>query len=416
MNHGWRLLVVTWVLLVVCACSTPSVAPAATPTVTPNSTPTTLVVWHAMGGSDETALRDILGQIAQQNGFRLVLQRIPATTIQTDVANAFAQSQGPHVVILTSTQLQSLLASDCCLPIDSLLNVATRDAFAQQIIATAQGPNRQIYGLPITYELPVLYYRMQSVLTAPSSSDDLLSIARSLRNPPQWGLAVDLSIDTMYGYLSAFGGEIINAQGQVVIGSSGRAGTEAWLRWLMMLNTDPLLLTRLDAVFTIERTLGAGQVDMVIDSSKNYQTYAQLWGAATGIAPLPVLSITNQTPHPTITSSVVVLNKHMSTAELAASRQLLNALIQPDIQQQFLTYGFQPVNRQLSLADVPNALAIQNAASSAVTPPPVMMRYDVYAVLRTMVHQVVVGAQNPSDAVSTADQQLRQLLEGTNTP
>lgn len=416
MHNGWRYLCVVCALVVVCACGSPPITPAPAPTATPVNAPATLVVWHAMGGSNEVALRDVMSQIATRNGFRVVLQRIPVTAIQTDVANAFAQSQGPHIVVLSSTQLHALLSNDCCLAIDTLLAVTTRDALTPQVLATVRGPNQQIYGLPISYELPVLYYRMQSVLSAPSSSDDLLSIAHSLRNPPQWGLGIDLSMDSMYGYLSAFGGEIINAQGAVVLGSSGRAGSEAWLRWLTMLNNDALLLTRLDAVFRIERTLGAGQLEMVVDSSKNHQTYTQLWGAATGIAPLPVLSVTNQMPRPLLTSTVLVLNKHLSVAELVASRQLLNALISSDIQQQLLGYGFQPVNRQLALADTPNALAIQNAATHAVTPHPALMRYDVYAVIRTMIHQVVVGTQSPADAITAADQQIRLLIEGSQTP
>lgn len=417
MKHGWRWLVIAWGVIMVCACSTPPVAPVATPTTaTTSTTPTTLVVWHAMGGSDEAALRDSMSQIADTNGFRVVFQRIPITDIQVEVANAFAQSRGPHVVILASTQLQTLLSQDCCLAIDTLLDVSTRDAIDQQVLATAQGASRQIYGLPISYALPVLYYRMQSVLSAPSTSDDLLSIAHSLRNPPQWGLASDISLDTMYGYLSAFGGEIFDTQGRVVVGSSGRSGSEAWLQWLTSLNNDALLLTRINAIFTIERTLGAGQLAMVIDSSQNHQIYTQLWGAATGVAPLPVLSITNQAPHPLLTSTVVVLNKHLSANELAAGRLLLNGMMTPAMQQQLLADGFQPVNRQLALTDHPNAMAIRLAAADAVAPPPVLMRYDVYAVVRTMVHQVVVGAQTPRDAISSADQQLRTLLEGTRAP
>lgn len=416
MNHGWRWWMAIGALWVVCACGTTPITPAPAATATPSDTPTTLVVWHAMGGSDEAALRDVISQIADANRFRVVLQRIPITNIQSDVANAFAQSHGPHVVVLTSTQLQTLLATDCCLAIDTLLDVATRDAIDQHVIATAQGANAQLYGLPISYALPVLYYRMQSVLSAPSTSDDLLSVARSLRNPPQWGLGGDISIDTMYGYLAAFDGEIIDAQGQVVLGGSGRAGSEAWLQWLTTLNNDPLLLTRINAIFTIERTLGADQLAMVIDSSQNHQTYEQLWGAATGIAPLPVLSITNQSPHPALTSTVVALNKHLSVAELVASRQLLNGLMSPHIQRQLLADGFQPVHRQLPLTDQPNAVAIRLAAADAVAPPRALMRYDVYAVLRTMVHQVVVGAQTPRDAISSADQQLRTLVEGTRAP
>jgi len=37
-------------------------------------------------------------------------------------------------------------------------------------------------------------------------------------------------------------------------------------------------------------------------------------------------------------------------------------------------------------------------------------------VIRTMIHQVVVGTQSPADAITAADQQIRLLIEGSQTP
>jgi hypothetical protein len=66
------------------------------------------------------------------------LQRIPITDIQHEVQVAFAQSRRHAFVILSNAQLQALASDDCCLAIDSLLDVATRDALDKTLLATAQ--------------------------------------------------------------------------------------------------------------------------------------------------------------------------------------------------------------------------------------------------------------------------------------
>lgn len=419
MQRVWR-----WLLLsLICgltACSTAPVTPVPVATATPQTTATTLVVWHALGGNDELALRDVLTRIANANGFTVILQRIPITDIQHEVHVAFAQSRGPHLVILNNAQLQALASDDCCLAIDSLLDIATRDALDKTLLATAQYTpptgTTQTLGLPISYSVPVLYYNTHSIISPPSTSDDLIGLAHNLRNPPQWGLGADLTIDTMYGYLAAFGGAVVDDQGQVVLADTGRAGSEAWLTWLATLNNDPLMLTHLNSVFTIEQTVGAGQLAMVIDSSANHQTYEQLWGKATGVTTLPLLSITNQSAHPLLQSTVVTVNKHLSLPELVAARTVLNALLTPANQTILLNYGIQPANRLLSLTEYPVALAIRNASADAVAPLPALTRYDVYAALNTMLNQVAFGTQTPTDAVTATDKQLRILLKGTTAP
>jgi len=389
-------------------------------TATPQTAPTTLVVWHALGGNNELALRDVLTRIANANGFTVVLQRIPISDIQHEVQVAFAQSRGPHLVILSNAQLQALAGDDCCLAIDSLLEVTTRDAIDKTVLATAQytpaNAATQIIGLPISYALPVLYYNKRSVITPPSTSEDLINLAHNLRNPPQWGLGADLTIDTMYGYLAAFGGAVVDDQGQLVLADSGRTGSEAWLKWLKILNDDAQMLTRLNAVFTIEQTVGAGQLTMVIDSSAHHQTYEQLWGNATGVTTLPTLSFTNQAAHPLLQSTVVAVNKHLRLPELVATRTLLNALLTPTYQTMLRDYGLQPTNRLLSLSDTPVALAIRTASADAVAPPLALTRDDVYATLTTMLDQVVFGTLTPADAITATDSQLRLLLKGTTTP
>lgn len=417
-QRGWML----W-LMVVClgwlsACANSTVQPATQPTVPP--APTTLIVWHAFGGATGNALDDILQHIATTNNINVIVQRMPVATIVNEINVTWPQSRGPHVALLSNSQLHQIANQNIALPLDTLIDVGSRNVIDAVVIATGQVRNQQdelvLLGLPITYELPVLYYNQRNVISPPVYTDELFNMARSLTTNPQWGLGADLSFDNFSGYLPAFGGQIIDAQGEVVLGSSGRTGTEAWLSWLSTLNSDPLLLTRHNAIFSVKRSVGAGQMTMVIDDSSQQRTYQQLWGSAVGISALPTLSLTNQPAQPYVRTTTVVLNQRLSLAEVEAARILLNTLIQNDAQQRLLNNGIQPVNRLINLNDNPSAISIREAALQSISPPSALLRYDVHAVLRAMITQVVVGAQTPADAVTTADQQLRQLLEGNTTP
>jgi maltose-binding protein MalE len=400
------------------ACTNSVAQPTPQPTVPP--APTTLIVWHAFGGSTGNTLDDLLQYIATTNNINIVVQHMPIATIVNEIQTTWPQSRGPHVVLLSNSQLQQIASQNIALPLDTLIDVSSRNVIDAVVVATGQVRNQQdeieLIGLPITYELPVLFYNQRNVLSAPIYTDELFNMARSLTTTPQWGLGADISFDNFGAYLPAFGGQIIDAQGIVVLGTSGRSGTEAWLSWLSTLNSDPLLLTRLNAIFSVKRSVGAGQMTMVIDDSSQQRTYQQLWGSAIGISALPTLSLTNQSAQPYVRTTTVVLNQRLSPTEVEAARILLNTLIQTDAQQRLLNSGLQPVNRLLSLDDYPIAANIREAALQAIAPPSALLRYDVHAVLRTMITQVVVGAQSPADAVTTADQQLRQLLEGNLTP
>ena len=416
-QRGW-----IW-LMVIClgwlsACTNSATQPPAQPTEQP--APTTLIVWHAFGGTTGNAIDDILQHIATTNNLNVVVQRMPVATIVNEIQVTWPQSRGPHMVLLSNSQLQQIAPKNIALPLDTLIDVSSRNVIDATIIATGQVRTAQddtvLIGLPISYDVPVLFYNRRNVLSPPVYTDELFNMAHSLTAPPQWGLGADLSFDNFGGYLPAFGGQIIDAQGDVVLGTSGRIGTEAWLAWITTLNSDPLLLTRLNAIFSVKRSVGAGQMTMVIDDASQQRTYQQLWGNSMGISALPTLSLTNQPAQPYVRTTTVVLNQRLSPAEVEAARVLLNTLIQNDAQQRLLINGIQPVSRLINLSDNVAATTIRAAAVHATAPPSELLRYDVHAILRTMISQVVIGAQSPADAVTAADQQLRQLLEGSSTP
>ncbi|RLT30421.1 MAG: hypothetical protein DWI54_06410 [Chloroflexi bacterium] len=119
---------------------------------------------------------------------------------------------------------------------------------------------------------------------------------------------------------------------------------------------------------------------------------------------------------PVLSSTAVVLNQRLTNDEVRAAQSLIDALISSERQISFAQYGIQPVNRTVDTSTLPAVASIQRAAGSAVAPSPLMLRYDVQRVLQTAIRQVLAGVVTPTDAITTADSQLRTIVEGTNLP
>jgi ABC-type glycerol-3-phosphate transport system substrate-binding protein len=155
---------------------------------------------------------------------------------------------------------------------------------------------------------------------------------------------------------------------------------------------------------------------MVIDSSARRSTYQQVWGDALAVAPLPRYAQGDTDVAPVLSSTAVVLNQRLTADEVRAAQSLIDTLLSSERQISFAQNGIQPVNRTVDTSTLPGVAAIQRAAGVAVAPSPLMLRYDVQRVLQTAIRQVLAGVVTPTDAITTADSQLRAIVEGTNLP
>jgi hypothetical protein len=182
MHNGWRYLIALWALVVVCACGTPPITPAPAPTATLVSAPTTLVVWHAMGGSNEVALRDVFNQIAVGHGFQChPATESPSRPFKPTRPTHLRNRKGRHRGTVKTHQLQTILSNRLCCRPDR--HVARRgDALMRRTLASAgHRPRSRINestGCHRATNSPCSTTACKVCFSAPSSSDDLLSILR----------------------------------------------------------------------------------------------------------------------------------------------------------------------------------------------------------------------------------------------
>jgi ABC-type glycerol-3-phosphate transport system substrate-binding protein len=420
-----RLITALLLLAVAAAsCGAPGTqAPTPAPSAAGAPDSVTLVLWHGWHGADRDALARLADAYNRANPQgRVRLQPVPLASFAADLRAAAAGEAGPHMALIPSTWVGTLAQAGALLPLDDLTRAEDREALIPAALAGAQSSDGngavRLYGLPVRFETLALLYNTANLSAAPADTTTLLTVARGLGEPgaapPRWGLALNLSLDNTIGYLYAFGGRIFDERGQVILGTEGRSGAERWLAWVQSLNADDRILARVDSSIRVEREVKEGRALMTFDWSHQAGAYRSLWGANLGVAPLPILSETGDPPRPYVRADVLTINSRASAAEREAALGFLRFITGPEAQQALLAADMQPARGDISLAgDEPlmvAARAFRAQAEVSLPMPNAPARAIVEQELKVMQRQVLFGLATPADAVTDADQRLRERL------
>ncbi len=346
-------------------------------------------------------------------------------TISSDLALAVSEGRGPHMALIKSHLLGTLVDAGTILPLDADIRATELNQILPTVLATGQiqtATEPHIYGIPITFDTLALYYN-QANFTArpPADMPTLLRVARGLTDtqsdPPTWGLALNLSLDRTIGYLYAFEGRIFDASNELVLGSSGRAGAEAWLAWVESLHSDPQILASSDGI-AVENAIMRREVIMTLDWSYALRTYHNLWQEHLGVAMLPELDA-DGAPSPYIQSDLMVLNAYSSPSERQEMSDFIRYLLSPEAQYILLQAGCQPVSTRLDLEDQPDlrpyiqtaAMVFRSQAEHGQPMPNQRESHEiVWNILSDMQSNTLRHLLSPEQAVTEAEAQLRQRL------
>jgi ABC-type glycerol-3-phosphate transport system substrate-binding protein len=431
-HHTQHLLVLCVALLALVACNTP-----ATPTASSTPSPTmagaservktVLVLWHAWSYPEDRALADIVERYNRSSpSVQVVLQAHPVAALASDLALAVSEGGGPHIAILKSHTIGDLAEGGSLLSLDGLLTEAELRQLLPAALGSAQvatATARTLYGVPLTFDTLALYYNKANFASAPpADTTALLAVARGLTdtrsNPPTWGMALNLSLERMIGYLYAFGGQVFDDQHNLVLGAEGRDGAEAWLSWLASLHSDERILASTDGI-AIDNALMTHEALMTFDWSHALRTYQGLWQEHMGVAPLPRLSDSDHAPQPYVQSDVVVLNARIGATERQAAVDFIRYMIGSEAQAAMLRAGDQPALRSLDLGAAEGvnpqiraaAFVFRAQAEQGLPMPNTRQANDlVWGVLSDMHANVLRRLLSPAQAVTSADSLLRERL------
>ncbi|NJM08561.1 extracellular solute-binding protein [Candidatus Gracilibacteria bacterium] len=420
------LVTCLWVILLV-GCSGQAITNTPTTAVPPAAArpggKTTLYLWYAWPYPEQRALVNLIDRYNRASAeVEIIAQARPVASLASDLRVAAEEGRGPHLALLKNHTLGTLVETNLLRPLNDLISPKELErllpaAVAGGIVEHAD-QSAQLYGIPISFDTVALYYNRANWLAAPTDTETMVRNARGLSDiesqPSIWGMAYNLALDRSIAYLYAFGGEIVDAEGQLVLGSSGRAGTERWLEWIVDLRQDEQILAGLDSV-AIDRALASQQALMTIDWAHALPTYRDLWGDQLGVALLPALGPDEGRPQPYVQSEVVSINALASDAEQRAAIDFIRYLIAEESQRTLLAAGRQPVLLDLELTgstpDVVHARIFREQAQQGQPMPNSRMHNTVvWRELESMCAGVLRGILTPEQAVTEADTRIRDQL------
>ncbi len=410
MGALWRRgLSLLTILLLLVRCGELADTPTQQPTEPTAAAPTriTLTVWHGESGAiNETLQRLLLDYQRNPSHSNIEIQvESHGTNLLSDYKEAVLAGGSPDLVLLAENRWLGPLAEQN-LVLDITRRITSTEA-ASFLPAALDGAryNQKLYGLPLTLDLPVLYYNRANISEAlPESTNEWLAAARSFTTETNQGLAYNLSLYFTQPYISAFDGQFFDQTEQVVLGTNSFTPTLEWLSWVRDLSNDQLLLAR-DDNRLINRAIQQNTALMTIDWARNLTDYRQVWGDNVGVRPLPRLSQTGKQPQPYVRSSILALNPRSAEIQQNAAFEVMRFLAAPTAQAELRSIGLPTVRRDLAEAD-PVQTQIELAASRGVAWPTSIRFNNSWDTLAAMLRNVLNGASIES-TIDETDRRLR---------
>jgi ABC-type glycerol-3-phosphate transport system substrate-binding protein len=419
-----RSLLLCLLLIILTSCATSnqqSTTPVSTAPANIGDGGVTLTLWHGWSGAKRQTLNRLVDEYNRRhpNG-RILALSAPLSTFIDNMRDDTAHGAGPHLMLIHSGWIGELAQMNVLLPLDAVVSAAEREKLLPVTLAGAQArtdTEPQLYGLPICFDTLALFYNTANFSEPPRTTQDMVragALGDPAANPPRWGFAINLSVDTTIGYLYAFGGRVFDEEGNLTLGDAGRAGAEQWLSWQAQLNGNQQLLTRANSGADIDRALTNQQVLMTFGWANQLENYRRVWGENMGIAPLPILSETNQPPQPYVQSNVLAINSRVDDQQRRVASDFLSFMTSEASQRVLLEADIQPSRNDLPLdGDTPQVIAARVFRSQAERGQPMPNGLDRHAVrreLELMQQAVLSGRADPPTAVAEADARLRTAL------
>jgi arabinogalactan oligomer/maltooligosaccharide transport system substrate-binding protein len=173
---------------------------------------TEIVVWHAYRAAEKAAIEKVAAAYgASHPGIKVTTLAVPYDAFADKISAAVPRGKGPDVFIYAQDRLGGWIeAGNTVEPVDFLLDKPTKDRFIGTTMdaVTYRGT---VYGLPVNYKVITLIYNKKLVATPPTTSTELVALAKKLtdKSAGRFGLAYWYSDYYYHAALqNAFGGRV----------------------------------------------------------------------------------------------------------------------------------------------------------------------------------------------------------------
>ncbi len=271
------------------------------------------LVWHAYSGPEADALAEVLERF--QGLHPDVTIHTQAFASRDELLAQFrlsAQSGlGPDLLIGQASWVRPLADENAIRSIEDQIPAETREHYARGAVESLTY-KKELYGLPISLEVPALYYNRRMVETPATTLDELLAQAAN-------GKTVLMSTDFADAFwgVQAFGGRLFDAEGRAILDQGGYAN---WLDWLRNARDAPGMILDSNREALRERFLSEDGAYYIGRPNELHQILEALGEDYVGVAPLPSGPTGSAGPFLGVTaalfSTVSSPNQHLVSVEL----------------------------------------------------------------------------------------------------
>lgn len=368
-------------------------APAATPTPAPLAG--NLVLWHSWAEADAEALGQILARVSETHpGLTVDTLFVAYDDLAGSYADAVAAGGGPDLIIAPNWWLGDLVGAGAVAPLDASVDDALLQLYWPATVDNLRWEG-QLYGLPTNFELVSLYYNRSLIApeALPATTDDLLALAQ---NDPSQGTGLYLSLYHLYWGIPAYGGQLFDESGTVVLDEN--SGTAEYLRWLVAMDETTGNFVDLDYGMLIDR-FKKGEFAFFVDGPWALGELRGALGDDLGVTPLPVGPAAPARPW--LSADGVFLNpttdEQTRRLAFALARELTGA-------ESGTTLGRVahrlPAARNASIIEDPLLLAFTGQAEQAQPWPTLPEMDQVWGYGGDMLIKVLNGVADPDETVA----------------
>jgi multiple sugar transport system substrate-binding protein len=205
-------------------------------------------------GVESEALRQVVPSFEKETGIHVQLIELARESYFSSVSTQlFAGSNAFDLAFIPSTYIAQFCLAKVIQPLDPFIaNPKLTDLKAldlEDFIISSSFENK-LYALPTDVSTHLLYYRNDLISSPPQTWDEVIQLARQFTkfnnpgSPTNWGLGITglateelpKVFDTI---LWSFGGDIIDAQGQIALDSRSSIKAGQWLQQLVLDKTVP---------------------------------------------------------------------------------------------------------------------------------------------------------------------------------
>ena len=237
----------------------------------------TILLWHEWSGTEQEALDRLLEKFTEVTGFDVISIAYAPGTLENEFIDKALKGLGPDLVIGKQAWLPRLVDARAIRgPEFDGYDPKTFLHAALEILHHEE----QLYALPLALHTTALYYNRATVDLPPQNLQTLVRQAGAGKR-----VAINSRFDAAYWGIRAFGGQTIDADGQVVLHHGGFAH---WLDWLIDVhNNEPNVILGND-VALLRSLFTTGEVSYYVGSSTELLGLQEEMGKeAVGVALLP---------------------------------------------------------------------------------------------------------------------------------